>query len=270
MLLKPAKTLFDFSFIVTTRNNSKELVRTINSIISEAPSKSEIVVVDGSDEPPGKEWVINNFLLKDIQLTYTLDNKVGVYDAMNVGIENSLGEWIIIMTAGDYLETNAKALLESIRHLEKEVVVFAQHVENQSGNLSFTFTPTHNSIWPHQSVIVKRKVHEIEGLYSLDYRYGSEQYLFASIRKAFPFDLRKEVFSVFCLGGITSGSSLAMSKDVFAIRRKLGHGLISSFIHSYIFPPIRFGLEKYTFLRPLSMRIKRAIFSNYNKPKQTN
>ncbi len=266
MLLSPVVPQFAFSFIVTTRNNTEELVRTLESIIAEAPGKSQVVIVDGSDSPLGREWVLKNSALDQIHLTYTLDDKKGVYAAMNVGIKKSLGSWVIIMTAGDYLEVKAKALLESLRSEKKEVVVFAQNVVDQSGRLAFTFIPSVKSIWPHQSVILRRRVHETEGLYPLNYRYGNEQYLFARIRKALPFEIRKEVLTVFCLGGITSCWSLAMSRDTFAIRRQLGHGLVSSFVRSYVYPPIRFALERNAFSRPLSTLIKRAVFSNYRKP----
>ena len=272
MLLKPAVPQFDFSFIITTRNNTGELVRTIESLIAEAPDKSEMVIVDGSDSPLGKEWVLNNFVLNHIHLTYMLDNKNGVYPcggiypAMNDGIEKSLGLWVIIMTAGDCLEVKAKTLLESLRSEEKAVVVFAQNVVDQSGRVAFTLIPSAKSIWPHQSVILKRRVHETEGLYPLNYCYSSEQYLFAKIRKALPYKLRKEVLTVFYLGGITSRSSLAMSRDTFAVRRQLGNGLVSSFIRSYVTPPVRVVLERNALIRPLATLIRRVVFSGYKKP----
>ncbi|MGD0410325.1 MAG: glycosyltransferase [Verrucomicrobiota bacterium] len=272
MLLKPTVAQCDFSFIVTTRNNTGELVRTIKTLIAEAPDKSEMVIVDGSDSPLGEEWVVKNFVLKHIHLTYTLDKgkgaypAMGLYAAMNDGIESSLGSWLIIMTAGDCLEAKAKTLLESLRSEEKDVVVFAQNVVDQSGRVAFKHIPSAKSIWPHQSVVLRRQVHEKEGLYPLNYRYGNEQYLFARIRKALPFIIRDEVLTAFYLGGITSQSSLAISRDVFAIRRHLGHGVVSSFVRSYITPPVRFNLERSALFRPLATLIRRRLLSNYGKP----
>ena len=266
MYLEPISPQFDYSVVITTRNNVDELTMTMNSILKELPSNSQIIIVDGSDEPLTKEWIVDNYKTKEIPIVYTLDNKTGVYDAMNVGLIKSVGNWIVMMTAGDYFVSGAKSLLESIRKLDKDVVVFAQNVVDQSGKLAFSYFPTPVSIWPHQSVILKRIVHEKMGLYPKKYRFVSEQYLFAEVRKEMSYELREEILTVFCLGGITSNTSLSMSKDVFAIRRKLGHSFVTSFVRAFIYPPIRYMLERNRFLLPVSMAIKRAIFPNYRSP----
>jgi len=267
MFLSPATPLYDFSFIITTRNNEDELNRTINSIVRESLPNSEMVVVDGSDFPLTKGRV-QKLLDGSLTLTYVLDNKKGVFNAMNLGVQNSYGCWIIMITAGDILKSGAKSLLEIVKFSERDVVVFAQDYIDQSGNLSYSFYPTHLSIWPHQSVVLRRTIHEKVGLYPEQYRFASDQYLFADVRKNADIEIRQEVFSTFYLGGITSGASIPMSYELYGLRRKLGNGLLFSFIQSFIFIYIRFLLEKNQSTRALSALLRRFLFSYYKKPKQ--
>jgi glycosyltransferase involved in cell wall biosynthesis len=174
----------DFSFIVTTRNNRDEFSRTFNSILIEAPDNSEIVVVDGSDIPLGLENVEKLVPNNSLRVKYILDNKKGVYNAMNLGIESSKGDWIVIMTAGDFLELNAKQMLKSILNCNYKVVVFSQRVLNKfDGDNFLIHKPNMSTIWPHQSVIIHKEIHKKEGLYDLGYKYLSEQYLFFPVRR---------------------------------------------------------------------------------------
>jgi glycosyltransferase involved in cell wall biosynthesis len=266
MLLKVTKPLFKFSFIITTRNNLDELRRTISSIVPEAPKGSEMVIVDGNDIPFERSFLTNMIGDSKITLTIALDKKIGVYEAMNVGIEGSHGEWIVMVTAGDYLISGAKILLESIENSDKDAVIFAQNVEDQSGNIAYSFYPTKTSVWPHQSVIFKRQVHENHGLYLPKYKYSSDQHLFAEVRKAINYELRKEILTVFCLGGITSGASLSRSKEVFLLRHKLGENIFEAFMKSHIFPFVRYYLEKYALMRPVAMVLRKIFFSYYVQP----
>ena len=255
----------DYSFLVQTRNNWEELVRSIDSIRSEAPTCSEVVVVDGSDVPFGEEPV--RVLVGDerIRLTYALDERLGVYNAINVGIRKSSGRWLIVITAGDSLETGAKAMLESIRNSGAEVVVFSQNVIDQDGRLSYQFFPTEKSAWPHQSVIIRREVHERLGFYPTEFRYAACQCLFAHIRTHANVQMRREIFSTFRLGGLTSGASLRRSREIFAVHRRLGHGYSVAVLHGYVYPYIRFVLERIPLFRGVVRRLRRMVYREYQQ-----
>lgn len=267
MLLKYIKPTFDFSFIITTRNNIGELIETLNSISSEVPKNSEIIIVDGSDKPLGKQKILDLLKSDEVSVTYVLDNKKGVYAAMNVGVENSNGLWIVMITAGDYLLKGGCKLLDNIKYSEKEAVVFSQDIIDQSRKLAYTHEPTVKSIWPHQSVILKRSVHEKLGLYPIEYPFLAEQYLFIELRNKLTYEIRKERLTAFCLGGITSGASLKNSWNTYEVRRKLGTNVFSAFVQAYIFTFVRNFLEGSKLLRPLSMKIRKTFFAYYIKPK---
>jgi len=95
------------------------------------------------------------------------DNKDGIYNAMNLGVQNSLGNWLIMLTAGDYLKFGSKDLFKIILNSNNDVIVFSQDVEGHNGKINFSFFPTIKTVWPHQSVIIKRIIHERIGLYPI-------------------------------------------------------------------------------------------------------
>lgn len=268
MLLEITKPIFDFSFIIPTRNNLEELNRTISSIVSEVPENSEIVIVDGSDSPKGEDFFLNILNGYNIRLKYVNDNKNGIYNAMNLGVQNSSGKWLVMLTAGDYLKSGAKSLFKYILNSKKDVVVFAQDVEDLNGKISFSFFPTMKTIWPHQSVVLKRLVHEELGLYPnhSDNKYTNEQVLFAEIRKNSKIEIRNEIFSVFCLGGLSSKTSFKKSKEYYKRKRELGCGIIYSLMGAYVFTNIRYVLENTPILRKLSIFLRIKMFSYYKKP----
>lgn len=265
-LLSSVKYSCDFSFIVTTRNNPEELKTTIVSIAIEAPENSELVVVDGSDLSLGVN-IVQALIPSGVTLSigYVLDNKSGVYDAMNIGVKNTHGRWLIMVPAGDRINQGAKRLLESLRNSTLDAVVFAQHLADPRGKILYSFVPSDKTIWPHQSVILKRTVHERFGLYPEKYRYSSDQFFFAIIRRKIDYELRPEVISTFMLGGISSGASLERSREWYVLRRELGEGRIPSLLRAYIFPYLRAWLERWSGFDGIASKLRVWMLKNYRR-----
>ncbi len=253
-----------FSFVIVTRNNQDELLQTVQSICDELPESSEIVIVDGSDKSLGQGYIKELLGNSSASLVYLLDEKQGVYHAQNIGISSSSGQWIVVINSGDTLELGARSHLESIRHSQNDLIVFGQNVVDHYGNLSYACHPTADSVWPHQSVIAHRSVHEKYGFYPEEFRFTSEQLFFAQIRKKATYTIRNEVLSVFRLGGLTSGASVARSKEIFIVRRALGAGLIYSAANAFIFPYVRYMLERYRLLAPLVTALRKLLYPCYS------
>jgi len=252
-----------FSFVIVTRNNPEELQQTVHSICRELPESSEIVIVDGSDEPFGFECIKNMLGDASAPIVYRLDEKKGVYHAQNIGISCSSGQWIIVINSGDTLEQGARTHLDSIRDSKDDLIVFGQNVVDMYGKLAYACHPTADSVWPHQSVVAHRRVHNKFGLYPESFRFTSEQLFYAQIRNSIKFSIRNEVISVFRLGGLTSGASLARSKEIFVVRRALGAGVLYSTASAFIFPYIRYMLERYQVLAPLVTTLRKLLYPCY-------
>jgi glycosyltransferase involved in cell wall biosynthesis len=266
MFLKPIIPTFDFSFVIPTRNNLDELARSLLSISNEAPNKSEVIVVDGSDIAIGEDKIYKLSSIGKVNVRYILENKKGVFSAINDGIIESRGKWIIVLTAGDYFVDGACELLSKIENSQKDAIVFAQNVVDQRNKLQYSFYPTLDSVWPHQSMVLKRKIHEQIGLYPTEYRHVSEHYLIKRVKEVANVELIPDVLSVFCLGGISSGASNAQAKERYQLSRDLGNGILYSFIKAYFLPNIRYYIENNKVLNPLATLLRKLFFDYYKTP----
>ena len=256
---------FDFSFIVPMRNNTNDLRVSLDSICAEAPSNSEVIVVDGSDNLLGEELVRAMLSRSDISLTYKCDDKTGVFGAMNVGVLATKGLWIIMMPAGDYINFGAGKILENIKDSDLDAIVFAQDMATPTGVRLYSFFPTSRTIWPHHSVALKRAVHERFGLYPLEYHFSSDQQFFANVRRHIRFEVRPDVLTTFLLGGISSSASIRLSRELYELRRKLGHGVLSAYFRAYVTPNVRAWIERNVGYGNIAMKVRVLFFSNYRR-----
>jgi glycosyltransferase involved in cell wall biosynthesis len=266
------KRSYKFSFIIVTKDNFEEFERTLFSIKHEAPTNSEIVIVDGSEKCMTKDVVEQKLGNLNFDVCCISDEKQGIFNAMNVGVNNSSGEWLIMLTAGDYLKKGAKSLFDIIVKSKNDVLVFAQDVEVKLNKIGFSYFPSENTIWPHQSVVLKRTVHESVGLYPVDekLKFTAEQYLFQEIRKVCQFEVRNEIFSVFCLGGLSSGTSVLKSGEYYNRKRELGSSKFNAFVSAYLLANLRFLLERNEIMANLAVLLRVLFFSYYKWPNKKN
>jgi glycosyltransferase involved in cell wall biosynthesis len=93
----------DLSIVVITKNNRTGLLKTINSIYNQKNKNEidfEVIVIDSLSTDESK-FAVDNLYLKNINYIYERDN--GIYDALNKGIELSVGDYIWFLNAGDYI-----------------------------------------------------------------------------------------------------------------------------------------------------------------------
>ena len=87
-----------FSIITVTYNNSKGLVKTVESISQQIGELHEHIVIDGDSKDETKRYLKS--LNKDY-LNWISEPDKGIYDAMNKGLKLMKGKWVIFMNAGD-------------------------------------------------------------------------------------------------------------------------------------------------------------------------
>ena len=95
-----------FSIIIATLNNEDTIEKTISSLKVQKFKDYEIIIVDGGskDKTLG---IISNQDLKNIRVIKQINQ--GIYDAFNLGIDNSRGDIIIFLNADDFF-SNENAL----------------------------------------------------------------------------------------------------------------------------------------------------------------
>lgn len=86
------------SIITVVYNDVKHLQDTIDSALRQTWNNKEYIIIDGGSSDGTREIVVANAE----KLAYWCSEKDhGMYDAMNKGIAQATGEWIIILNSGD-------------------------------------------------------------------------------------------------------------------------------------------------------------------------
>src|SRR4051794_31501231 len=89
-----------FTIIIPTLNAAKDLPVALKSIDSQTFKSVEVIIVDGGSQDATIE--IANKYPKLVRKVIS-QKGLGIYAAMNVGIEQAKGEWLLFLGADDTL-----------------------------------------------------------------------------------------------------------------------------------------------------------------------
>lgn len=103
-----------FSIITVVLNNKADLINTIESLRQQSFKNFEYIVIDGNSTD-GTQGIISNNL--DLIDKWKSENDLGIFDAMNKGINLCEGKYIGMLNAGDKYTPNG---LETINRYLKD------------------------------------------------------------------------------------------------------------------------------------------------------
>lgn len=93
------------TIVTVCKNCEKEIVSTINSIVSQTYLDFEYIIIDGKSNDETVQ--VANKLVKNLNNVKILSEKdEGIYDAMNKAVKLAKGEYIFFLNAGDYFVNN--------------------------------------------------------------------------------------------------------------------------------------------------------------------
>ena len=148
------------SIVTVTYNDMDGLKKTMDSIVElNYPNYQYIVVdggsTDGSVELIKKATIIDNWISEEDK---------GIYHAMNKAITLATGDWLLFMNAGDIF-FSADCLGEAVACIKHNTdVIYSDWLySSESGKLAIADKKKMNV--RHQSVIYRKKLHEIYGTY---------------------------------------------------------------------------------------------------------
>ena len=205
------------SIITATFNSGKFIESCIKSILKQNYKKFEIIIIDGlSTDSTIKK--IKTFLDKHNNIKFFSEKDLGIYHALNKGIEKANGDIIGFVHSDDLLYN--KNVLSNIINVFKNsnidgVYGDLQYVEKKNTNKvirywkSKDFKPNLiNKGWtpPHPTLYLRKKVYEKHGLFDLNYKISSDYDFMTKIfmDNTFNFKYIPKVITKMRVGGISN------------------------------------------------------------------
>jgi glycosyltransferase involved in cell wall biosynthesis len=109
------------SVVIPAYNREKDILRALNSVISQTYKDFEIIIVDDGSQDRTKEVIIP--YLKEGKVKYLYQNNQGASEAMNNGIKDAQGKYIALLHSDDYWSDDKK-LEKQVNFLEKNIEYF--------------------------------------------------------------------------------------------------------------------------------------------------
>lgn len=200
------------SVITVNLNNHLGLKRTLNSVIQQNYGNFEYLVIDG-DSSDGSKELIEEFTDK---INFWLSEKdTGVYNAMNKGVLNATGDYLIFLNSGDHF-SNAQALTNLISNSSNEDLVFGNLFVQESGRVwtkryaeKLNFRYFYFESLPHPATLISKKLFETQGLYDTSLKISADWkfFLLAVAKYNCTYKYVDQEISTFYLDGMSSNKA---------------------------------------------------------------
>lgn len=219
------------SIITVTKNNSDGLKKTHKSLDGQTPrTEWEWIVIDGASEDNTTEFCEG---LKESfpNLRYTSEKDHGIYEAMNKGLMQAQGQYLLFLNAGDQLA--AHDTLEKIisdLHDNMPDFFYGDSLEPQSDNkpMFYKKSRSHTDILRgmfthHQSMIYARKIITTHHLrYHVFYDIaGDYDFTLRFLDKAEKITYWPHPVCIFEQNGVSMTNAYEGRKEQFMIRENL-------------------------------------------------
>lgn len=179
-------SIYRFSVITVALNSKKTIEQTLQSVLNQSYTNFEYIIIDGGSTDGTLEILhlySELFRQKGITYCYVSGPDLGIYDAMNKGIELAKGEWIGIINSDDFYShrTLENVDLEVRMHPKVEVVFGNINIVDRDSRIIRELIPDRNlksivntfSIF-HPSMFINKRLYDDFGLYDLKYVLSSD------------------------------------------------------------------------------------------------
>lgn len=93
-----------FSIVIPTFNSSRYITQCLDSIRKQLDKDFEIIIKDGMSSDGTQEIILKyKSSFPEIDIKFSSEPDLGIYDAMNKGIDQSSGEWLLFLGSDDSL-----------------------------------------------------------------------------------------------------------------------------------------------------------------------
>lgn len=232
------------SVITITYNAEAVLERTLRSVLMQSYPHKEYILIDGNSKDKTIEIIKRNAHYIDFWLS---EPDTGIYDAMNKGIAQASGDYLIFMNAGDtfYEDTTLEKIF--IENTQADVyygeaqMIDAQNL--QPVGLRSEFTPhklpekltwksmAYGMVVCHQAILVKRSLIEP---FNLRYRFSSDvDWVIRMLKKAQKIENTHQIVATYLLGGVSAQKRKKSLIERYQILQK-HFGFLPNLWHHFI------------------------------------
>jgi len=193
------------TIVTVVRNGGNVINRCLESIATLKKSTDvEHLIVDGNSTDDTLE-ICNKFDCKII-----MQSGNGIYNAMNLGIEKSKGEFVLFVNADDYIDI--VGLLEAVKVLKKEpefnhlfsINLKLKEITSATWNPIKTFDRRHSMPAPHPGMIIRRELLKENLGFDESYRYSADYHMALRLQQVQKVKCHNLVISNFQIGGASS------------------------------------------------------------------
>ena len=198
------------SIITINYNNANGLEKTIRSVINQNYKDFEYIVIDGKSSD-GSVEVIEKYAS---HINYWISEQdAGIYNAMNKGIQQAKGEYLLFINSGDFLAEDADLSKITENITGEDLVYFNLRLFFNTGEIKVKSYPDfldfkYFSIesLPHPATFIKKQLFLNLGLYDECMKICADWAFFvrAICLGSSTYKHVNESFSVFCLDGMSS------------------------------------------------------------------
>ncbi len=165
------------SVITINLNNLIGLKHTFESVINQDFPEIEFLIIDGESTDGSKEFIEENSEKTDFWLS---EKDLGIYHAMNKGIKNSSGDYLIFLNSGDFF-SGADSISKLISNSKGEDLIYGNLMIQESKNSwvkkypqSLNFRYFYFESLPHPACLISRKLFDQHGLYDTSLKIASD------------------------------------------------------------------------------------------------
>ena len=166
-----------FTIITVCYNAENDIRNTISSVLSQSFQDYEYIIKDGQSTDKTMEYIQESTENKDcVKVIQGKDR--GIYDAMNIAVQEATGEYILFLNAGDSF-ANEEVLFKVDRFIEDREadIYYGDILESDGKNTHLrTYSAKNSKLWYyslgaclcHQTMFCKKELFE-RRLFDLDY-----------------------------------------------------------------------------------------------------
>jgi len=210
--------MISLTIVIPSFNNYAELEKTLTSIGQPSIERVDIIIVDSSRNHDAVRSLVTSFS-SGYKCLYVEPR--GVYNAMNRVLSTLTEGYVLFLNSGDVLLAEVESIMLVLEHTKSQVIIFRQSTFYK-GEYIYTFNPSLNSIWPHQSTVYRVDLHGQFGFYNENAAIVADQLFFRKLKLSLEVtkELADNILAGYDLSGISSGCSYSMIKELVLMETK--------------------------------------------------